>query len=437
MCSAALVKRAAAAHSPGMARRRDRCTLLLLLLAACVGGQTGGSSVPPQCELEPAREVALSDAPAGFSMQEVLAFAAGEHAFEAAWPSASSTPAQGILEITAQGDRARFSDVRFRPPVGGETCLPELEIDVRVELTLNNADGSTRAAFGSVLTAHSRSLARLFDLILEPELFEGDVQFPLAPGERLASLQLEVNVSAVAIAGTLWANAPHLEQTASDEHAYEVERLEPVAAWPAGDACGPGNHPVGLHDSLFDVQPGQVAAGLPQAFDLMWQDGATTSATLLPTPAGEGACLTEGCERWCPALAGLASADPAGSALLFLPVTLEVDTGDGRWGGRLDAELWIEVRQSGGLSRAFLRAQSEHASSAALASAIGLAGVSAEGTTTFALLVTYTPEGDGWAAHGGMTILGPPRSRCDHDDHLCPGAPEMNVVLEAGVSAVP
>jgi hypothetical protein len=436
MCSTALVKRGAASHSPDMAEGRNyRLSLLLLLFEACVGGQTGGSSVPPQCELEPPREVALSDAPAGFSMQEVLVFAAGEHAFEAAWPSASATPAQGALAITVQGDRARFSDVRFRPPVGGESCLPQLETDVRVELTLNNEHGTTRAVFDSVLTARSRSIARVFNPILEPKLFEGDVQFPLASGEQLASLQLEVNVSAVAIAGTLWANALHSQQTEVDEHAYDVERFEAAAVWPAAEACGPGNHPVGLHDTLFDVQPGEVALELPQTLELTWQDGATTSATFMLAPAAETACFTEGCEQWCPAqMANLSSSDPAGRALLRLPVTLEVDTRDGRWSGRLDAELWIEVRQSGGLSRVFVRAESEHASAAALATATGLEGVGNDGKATFALLVTFTPEGSTWQARGGITIKGPPRGHCEQGDHLCPGAAVPSVLLEAGIS---
>jgi len=417
------------------ARRTRAPTRLALIAALCAGcgGQTGGSGQRAECELAAPVEVGLSEASAGFSAADVLAFAEGEHVFEASWPEPEGAPATGMLAITRRGAQARLIDSRAPEylELAEEPCAPWIEIDVRTELSLSNERGTLSAAFDSVLEAQSRSLARLFNLVLEPELFTSDAQLSLITGERIESFQLLAMFSPIGSSGTLW-----VDTVLSPPPPSGADRFLPLARWPAGDRCGPHGHPVPIAERLFDVSPAEVVSALPTELVFGWGDGEPASANFALTPRSEIACMVKDCGEWCPALVDHPVIAPETRSLFHLPVELAITTSDERWSGRLDADLSIEAFDQGGLSRVFLHAQADFASAQALETATGLHGVSGDGPLSFGLLVEYTPDGAQLRARGAAVVLGPPEPAACPPGEMCPGAPPSgSVVLNAAIDS--
>jgi hypothetical protein len=378
---------------------RFGCTWLVvpLLAAGACGGQTGGSEGSPVCSVAEPVAVALSEAtPAGFSAEDMLAVAEGSHVFAARWPLLDSGSASATLTVTRSADAARYVESHSPAPraLPEHECADRVEIDARVELTLENARGSTRAAFDAVLTATTADRVDV-QQNLAPEDFEDDVQFALGPDEFLGQILLGASFGS-STSGELiaLANTPMHAEGPSGDYVYYGERQGALAVWPTSDACGAGNHPLALDSLALGVRPEDVLYAIRSELALRWDDGSETTAALMLTPAG-APCITDACAPWCPALAPAADAGSAPRSAIRIPVQVRIATADERWVGHFDAEVWFEVFHAGGLARVLLRHESQHASGQAIANDLGLGGIHAAGELTLVLLLECAPPADG------------------------------------------
>jgi hypothetical protein len=368
-----------------MHQRRSMPWLGLSLLVACSGGQTGGENSDPFCVDGEVEVVALSDAShAGFSADQVLDFAEGEHTSDARWPFIDSAPAEATLRITRTAEEARYIDTHWSSPgTKGEGCPDRIEVDVSVELTLSNGGGMATVAFDSLLTATSAGEARLQQRLV-PEDLEGDVQFALGPKERLSQLELVARLAPDVSSATLIATAKAPIQ--ADGYVYYTERPGTVASWPTGDECGEGGQPVARDAFDLGVSPETFVDALPRELEVEWQDGTSTKATLQLAVAGV-ACITDACDGWCPGLIDDGDGASETRTAIVLPVQVGISTDDGRWQGGFVAELWIEMFVDGRIAGAYLRYDSQHAAGEVVETDLGLEGVSVDGAVTAVLLL--------------------------------------------------
>jgi hypothetical protein len=391
------------------------CTLLL---GCALGGQTGqGDGIVPSACIESGTRVLGLEEPTelGFTGAEALALFAPAGRAEGAWyaeyvtdaagqatPSPSVTPrsVQVAFQLQPRDGGVRWIGHVANPEVNAQAyCSGRLEIDVDGKLSLSAAADSLDLPFSATITAHSKYVAELQALELEPA---GEAQLQgLLPGETLRGYQVYAYGSEAARTGTLWAVAEHTEYPqgwlegdrpqpqgdAPRAGPWVAERAWVVAAWPAQNACEPTQLQVPLESSMFEITPLDALSRFDVELPLTWDDGSMTSLVLGLEPLTTDACIATACSSFCEF--GNYFEAPEDRSGVGFPVRVSLTTADGRWNGRLDTILRAEAFHTGGWGRIALNHQAAFATTAALEQRLGLSApgwqTGGEGTLTLDL----------------------------------------------------
>ncbi|HKO49473.1 MAG TPA: hypothetical protein VJV79_17210, partial [Polyangiaceae bacterium] len=172
--------------------------LLGALSSSCAhtGGQTGEEQAPCWTKITP---LALSaESPLGFSAQDSLNFATGEHTASLHWIPATtyaygpeSGDSQLQVTITSLGS-ARFATNGDERALNEPFCLPSVLSDVTVEL--DSAGGAFHESFRGVLAATNKDTATLTATLLGAHLGGSFAFDPATLAGRILA-QMTLNLS--------------------------------------------------------------------------------------------------------------------------------------------------------------------------------------------------------------------------------------------------
>lgn len=199
------------------------------------GGQTGEEPGACWTKFTPLALTAVS--PLGFSAQDSLNLAAGEHSATLHWIPGEraygpeSGDSQLTVTITSLGT-ARFATRDGAQGVTELSCSPSVLTDVAVEL--DTAGGALHERFQSMLVAPRAESATLSAALLGDHIAGSFAFDPAAlSGERLVRLTIDSSFSSDAFSGAIGAG---IEQAQSGD----VTSLEnvPLACW-GGTAVAP------------------------------------------------------------------------------------------------------------------------------------------------------------------------------------------------------
>ena len=193
------------------------------------GGQTGEEPGACWTKFTPLALTAVS--PLGFTAQDSLNLAAGEHSATLHWIPGEraygpeSRDSQLTVTITSLGT-ARFATRDGAQGVTELSCSPSVLTDVAVEL--DTAGGAFHERFQSMLVASRAELATLSAELLGGHIAGNFAFEPALTGERLVRLTVNSSFSADAFSGAIGAG---IEQAQSGD----VTSLEnvPLACWGA------------------------------------------------------------------------------------------------------------------------------------------------------------------------------------------------------------
>ncbi|HEY0465235.1 MAG TPA: hypothetical protein VGC79_13560 [Polyangiaceae bacterium] len=189
--------------------------LLAALASSCAhsGGQTGEEQTSCWNKLTPLALTAES--PLGFSAQDSLALAAGEHTAVLHWIPAQayaygpeSGDSQVQVTIESLGS-AHFATQDNDGAIAALLCLPSVLTDVTVEL--DSAGGAFHESFRGLLIASNEDSATLSATLLGAQLGGSFAFDPKAlAGRTLAQVTLNLSFSAGQFSGAINAGIEHL-----------------------------------------------------------------------------------------------------------------------------------------------------------------------------------------------------------------------------------
>lgn len=226
-----------------MTPRLRQLTSLLLLTAfasasGCAGGQTGSEGVPGRCREQRTSLELGEPSPLGFSAEDVLSFAEGEHVTTIEWHPIDVPygPESGTKQLTLSVEslgRARYVDRGESP-----CCFAAVQVDVRV--TLETSGGALGESFVTVLEARSAGAASLLTVIAPP--LGGSLSFDQQAlgAERFIRLEPYAHFEPANFSGELRAG---FESSSGADHPDGVVgfRSLEIASWGAmssAPACG-------------------------------------------------------------------------------------------------------------------------------------------------------------------------------------------------------
>lgn len=295
-----------------------RTILLLVALTACAksneakppveagpspfGARWAIESFAPTCAEGSSTEVALGEVTeTGFSAEDMLALAEGEHRETIQWLMPEGLelgPESGARELTIRIERASDRARAFAPDnevIGhGARCWPWLFVDVVV--TVQSAGGALNERFEAELYAADESVAYLAAISPALEL-AGDVSVARDAADFAASsYELRISFSEHGATGSLLSN---WSREVQEPRLYWEETLE-LAHWGRAH-CDVGTAYSVTLDDAVEVGSDGGRGSAKQAIDWMnaaapiairWEGGGTTTGTLSFTPEDDGACVT-------------------------------------------------------------------------------------------------------------------------------------------------
>jgi hypothetical protein len=211
-----------------------------VLASGCAhtGGQTGEEQGSCWSKLTPLSLDAES--PLGFSAQDSLSLAAGEHTATLHWiPSTryayGPESADGQLQVTITSlGSARYATQDSGQGFDELLCLPSVLTDVAVEF--DSAGGAFHESFQGVLAASNRDSATLSATLLGTHLAGSFAFDPTALGDRtFAQLTLNLSFGAGSFSGAVNAGLEQTHGIGSDS-SVSLETV-PLACW-GGAAAG-------------------------------------------------------------------------------------------------------------------------------------------------------------------------------------------------------
>lgn len=361
------------------------------VLAACSGTDTGnpfdepvgdvnsdgdeGGSAGGRCD-EAVAEIELDAATAlGFSANQVLDFAGGEHTVSLAWledPIASYGPESGrsAITLTIEPLAAHFVDRSFKTSSGDvgfptidtgdprDSCRDSIRLDVRVGVS--TAGGALAETVETSLDAFAADFVNgslSFDVGELRGSFEAEPTLPQSNTELTrSSLQLSFGLSQHGAVGSLLLFNVFRSLDGDTEGA--IGGGGTIAHFPADDYCGATNS--------FSVTADQALRGVSMAATL----AALNERSPVPVEyeTGESSTLelsfTSDVERVCVSFDAIQS-----SAVLEFPGRVALESADGRIDGAFDVTLRAEPLGGGLIFEALGEGRAQDASEAAALSA--------------------------------------------------------------------
>lgn len=348
-----------------MKRSKGSCAVigLLCLLAACSGTDTGNPFDEPGeldgeegtagevCE-EIVSAVELDEAtPLGFSANDVLAFAGGEHTVSLAWLEAENVsygPESGRSEITIDVEPrgARFVDrapkaasddgpvIAVGTPLDG--CRGSFEIDVR--LSIDTAGGALAETVDTVLEASGPDIAGgqfSIDLAELMGSFQAEVQVPANAELIRTSLFLRMGFSEHGSVGTIDVSGEY--RTLYGEAAGRFSRGF-LAHFPAENFCG---------TDAFSVAADQEVHGLSRAaaLEALNTDGPVSLVYGTGESSELNVAITSSDTEMCVSFGGNApyGGEP-GWTTIELAGDVALESADGRVAGSFPVTLTAQTR---------------------------------------------------------------------------------------------
>jgi hypothetical protein len=249
-----------------------------------------------------------ADTTLGFTAADILAFAAGSHEEAIRWHDsfiATLGPEKGEHRVTVSLSHDD-GEVRLMTPktsagsgtgsepaidIGtpnGGGCQPWLEIDVKV--TIKTDGGALDESFDATLRSRNALFATLFTAP-DPDHLGGAFapEEILEPGFELVQLDLSIGFTPFGVSGSF-------------DGVFEMRTDDSASAAAGGGApfadfgrtgCKYNSFAVGFDDMVEGASAQDVLDLVAGAHDLAvdWSDGTSSTATLVFTPANDGACV--------------------------------------------------------------------------------------------------------------------------------------------------
>jgi hypothetical protein len=379
-----------------------------------LGGVGSGEGTAGGACDETVSDVGLDEqTPLGFSADDVLAFAGGEHTVSLAWVESNVAygPEHGRSEITLTVEPLAAHFVARSPKTSSgsgptidigtplDGCRGSVKIDVR--LGLSTQGGALAETVDTVIEASAADFASggfSADLAMLAGSFEAQLTAPRNSELTRSSLQASFGFSQYGAVGSL---SLFSEFRSLDGNAAGVGGGGPVAHFPADDYCGAAN--------AFSVTADQAVRGVSMAAALealnsdapvavRYQSGASSTLELAITSDVERVCVSFDRDQQYNGEAGGAVLEFAGSASL--------ESADGRIDGTFP--VTISAEPLGGAlifeARAEQSAQ-DRAEAAALPASFGVqdeVGFDAYGGGSALFQSASSPSGAG----GSLTLNG-------------------------------
>lgn len=339
--------------------------LLLCTLAACAesrmpGGPLDEAEPSPFAHVSPieglnascaqGRSTAISldeVTEAGFSAEDVLAYAEGEHHESIRWQTPEPLqlgPESGEGEITIEIERASDRAKDFRPTTDvighGARCRPWITVDVIV--AIQSEGGALNDRFMATLFATDRRAAYLRAKTPEGELAGALWATQEATNVLASSYELRMTLSEHGATGSLYSNWARQYMDVHWDDSFEI------AHWGRAH-CTDGAYAVPL-DERIELQSARDRASANEgiawlndlgSIGIEWDDGSTTRAAFSFAPAEAGACVR----------AQALSPEPFQD--LYIPGELELRTDDGQVDARWPGGLRIDAIGDGEVVGAF------------------------------------------------------------------------------------
>ncbi|MET0791532.1 MAG: hypothetical protein ABW061_08435 [Polyangiaceae bacterium] len=216
--------------------------LLSAFASGCAdtGGQTGEEQTSCWSKVTPLELAAKS--PLGFSAQDSLNLAAGEHTATLHWIPATRYPygpesgdSQLSVTITSLGS-ARFATQDDGQAVTELLCLPSVLTDVTVEI--DSAGGALHESFRGTLAASNADSATLSATLLGDHLAGSFAFDPAAlTGKSLAQMTLNLSFAAGSFSGAIQAGIQQTQGNGANS-STSLENV-PLACWGSTALPGP------------------------------------------------------------------------------------------------------------------------------------------------------------------------------------------------------
>jgi hypothetical protein len=372
------------------------------------GGQTGEGSFTAGCVDAAPEQVPLADTTdLGFAPDAALALVNVPRSAAASWRLSDGTAVAAQVELAVRSASTTARLVRSIALVDPSTpedvqCAGRIEVDVEADLALERAGQSVRASCPAVVRASSKYVAQLTAELATSGL-SGDPQISVPEGNALAGFAIQAALSAASVSGAFQAviAGPPLG-----------EQRDNVAVWPADSPCQADELASPVDESLFEFSP-RVAVGLMDAqLPLVWNDGSSTTVTLRAAPSSSFACVSYGAPTANTRIFRDSSVRSTNQPLMRVPITLSVETEDGRWVKDFGTSLHVEPLIDGGMDRIWVQHVASYASTEALSADSGLRlgdAVLGQGESAATLYIGIMADAkDGRAApHGIMTVSAP------------------------------
>jgi hypothetical protein len=330
----------------------------------------------------------------GFSAADILSFSTQSTSIS--WPVSVVEEANGVAPAAASWTltiEPRSSEARWyvstlqgqEEGTPGDTCPNFMQVDVRVNAHLQNAQGTWGFAFDSKLQARDAYLAQL-DQRITSELWP-EMQFVPEEGSTVVGLNIQALLSPGGAAGKIELITestfvpegydPDAKPSGDGPQArpFQMDRSTLHAYFPASNPCGKWTEewdgpryewslPVSLAQG--GVLPDAAVATSWLNFDaeLSWEDGSTTTLTSSGLSTETTACL-----NW-----WVHNTSPTLRTLLFVPATVHLHTSDGRLDGSYEAKALAYLDSLGQVSDASFSSGQSGIPGSDLASA-GISGV--------------------------------------------------------------
>jgi hypothetical protein len=374
------------------------------------GRPTTDNGSPCDEEQEP---VDADDSSLGYSANDVLKLVIGEKASELRWmpPSADASfgPEQGIvpleLEVGPVGNVRRVHSVpkaidgNGAGPAIAIACPPD-RLEADVELRMATGAGALDERIAAVITMSNPEAAALRASIPLAQI-SGSFRVVPAAGVKTDSLEISALFSRFGHAGVLSGQV-------EAEEAAGVARAAGIVygRWPADETCpsvGVPFVPVALDDAAAaELRSAVERVRAVESLPLRWSKLGSSSLSLgIETAAA--ACFRPGF---------VSLGMPSHPASLDLPVTVQIETGDGRVNGTVEGTLSTML----GVAGAGLNAGRSCAGATVelKAEACGVSGIDdLAGLEDLSIGLAANVPPDGNAVSGAITILGVRPTMCE------------------------
>jgi hypothetical protein len=295
------------------------------------------------CAEGSSRDIPLDEiTEAGFSAEDVLAYAEGEHRESIRWlmpEQLSVGPEAGEGEVTIAIERASERAKDFKPTTDvighGARCQPWITVDVVV--TLQSEGGALNERFTATLFAVDPRAAYLRAATPDRELSGSLAVTHEASNTVASSFELKMTLSEHGATGSLYSSWSRQYMDVAWDNSYEIAHWG-RAHCTDGSYAAPLDEPIELHSPEARASANDGVAWLndfgPLTFE--WADGGTTRATF--SFEATGACVLPE-TLW-----------PEPAQRLFVTGELELRTDDGQVDARWPGDLTVQAGDDGEVS---------------------------------------------------------------------------------------